>query len=144
MGKKRNEPEYVTLRLEATVLPDEPTELVTQGELCALLGGLTDTTIRNLVAKGMPRQGTERRPLYDAVECSRWYWTYVGLRNEHPNGVGRLSVEGATRENLKRQMKDQPHLFAVVPLEHNHPLRAATLRIAAEGIPSRRMEDDAV
>lgn len=66
---------------------------VTATELAEILG-VTDQTLRNLAAQGMPKASRGRYPLRDAA---RWYLDTLRKRQENPNA-------GPTRTDIARDL----------------------------------------
>jgi hypothetical protein len=129
-------PKRVTLKLSAPVVRPAYTESDTIDLATAQqwLGGVSHTTVKNYVAKGMPVERLRPRPRFRGSDVILWFGFYEHLKRM--GGVaGRVSIEDARNWHLARQYrtKEEPLGFALVPLAHDHPLRERQLRIAAAG-----------
>lgn len=129
--------------------------LVGQEQAAKIVGGVSAQTLRDWVAKGMPREGTAARPQYDLAALVLWTKAYrIGqARHERESGDRRrspfpdgLTIEEARELVLEDEMAapGERRYYVIVPLEHDHPARARQLARAARGMPPAPIpvEDD--
>lgn len=129
--KRRTE----TLTLTAPVAPETPPIIVDLPTLQWNLGGPSSQTIRNHIAKGMPRLGSKSRPRFNLTDCLIWDFYYRHLKHSHANRYrDHVDLAAARAWWLEIQHKDFPGTFVLVPLEHDHPWRRRQLAIAAAGV----------
>jgi hypothetical protein len=104
----------------------------TQQEFCDLLQ-VSDRTLRSWAAIGLPVEaGPDHAPRYPRHDAMTWALCYK-VRSRLPGSLRALSIEEARRWHLETQFREWPEDFVLVPLDWDHPLREAMLRLAAAG-----------
>ena len=133
MGSKK----FRDLTLTARVLRDQVGYIASRAEMIEMLD-TTDRTLRDWAQRGMPtiRVGPGQPRQYNTADVLAWTALYHFLC-----GTGRaphhLSAREAIEHVLRTEMETDPGYYAIVPLEHDHPRRAAQLELAAAGIEPR-------
>lgn len=132
-----------TIALDAPVLRDYKTYLVSQSTMCEL-ANVSAQTLRNYHRAGMRVHGTQTRPLYQPGEVLNWmsYANHLkrsGRRRDH------IEQDDAMQHSMAIDATLDPtpyRQYTLVPLAFDHPQREYWLRKAAEGLhPEPTLEE---
>src|SRR5215210_4035368 len=135
MARRKNaKSTWKTIELTANI--EERDEKVayraTQAEMHEMFD-VKDRTLRGWAQLGLPTEkGPGGKTLYPLPDANIWGACYKAkvAEDRHGKGPAWLTVEQANHWHLAKQMEDWPEDFVIVPLDWDHPLRAAQLQRA--------------